>query len=136
MIYTEILLRNACDPTIEKFILHTNEHKRQANVNMIVDADFSMTCIPRAISDKLELRFMQKRRFQLPDGQIDNFDVVGPLRIHFLDRNSCTIAIVVPDEVEPILGWISIEEMGLLIDRTSRKLIPSPKSLKGPWLRI
>ena len=136
MIQTEILLRNACDPDLKEFTHDMNKNDRQAKVNMLIDTGFVMTCIHESLREKLELRFVQKRTFELPDGQIDYFDVVGPLRIHFLDRSSCTVAVVIPDHVEPIRGWISIEEMGLLIDQTSRKLVPSPKSLKGAWLRI
>ena len=55
-------------------------------------------------------------------------EVVGPIEVRFENRKAIVSAMVVPGEVEILLGAIPMQAMDVLIDLKNERLIVNPKS--------
>jgi clan AA aspartic protease len=97
---------------------------RQMTVHAMVDTGSIMLCINESIKDALGLVAMGKRRSQLANGLILDLEVVGPVIVRFLDRDCVTRALLLPDDQEPLLGAIPMEEMDLYVNPGRNELLP------------
>lgn len=97
---------------------------RQITVHAMVDTGSIMLCINETIKDALGLDIIGKRRSQLANGLILELDVVGPVIVRFLDRDCVTRALLLPDDQEPLLGAIPMEEMDLYVNPGRNELLP------------
>ena len=61
---------------------------------------------------------------QLANGLIVELEVVGPVIVRYLDRDCSTNAIVLPDDQEPLLVAIPMEEMDLYVHPSRNELLP------------
>jgi clan AA aspartic protease len=97
---------------------------RQMTVHAMVDTGSIMLCINEDIQQVLQLPFCKKRRSQTADGRILELDVVGPVKIYYLDRDCSTNAIILPNSQEPLFGAIPMEEMDLYVHPSRQELLP------------
>ncbi len=97
---------------------------RQITVHAMVDTGSIMLCINETIKDALGLDIIGKRRSQLANGLILELDVVGPVIVRYLDRDCVTRALLLPDDQEPLLGAIPMEEMDLYVNSGRNELLP------------
>lgn len=71
---------------------------RVVRLNMLVDSGAYMTAINETIQSQLELPFIEKRKVQLADSRVVEYDVVGPVTIKFANRKTVCSAFVLPGE--------------------------------------
>lgn len=86
-----------------------------------------MMAINETIQSQLELPFVEKRKVQMEDGRVVEYDVVGPVHVHFENRKAACNAFVLPGDNEPLLGAIPMEEMDVLIHPQRQELIVNPE---------
>jgi hypothetical protein len=84
------------------------------------------------------LPFVEKRKGQLANGTIEEYDVVGPIQVRFKNRKTICYAMVLPESNEALLGAIPKEDMDVLIHPLRQELLVNPDhpyyaqmSLKG-----
>lgn len=96
------------------------------HVNMLVDTGSIYMCINENIQEQLQLPVIEKRKGQLADGSIVEYNVVGPIEVRFKNRRCHVDAMVLPGENEPLLGAIPLEDMDVLIHPQRQELIVNP----------
>lgn len=124
MTYANIELRNADDLAFVRKGLIGEDEVRQMTIHAMVDTGSIMLCINDSIKNALGLPYFGKRRSQLANGIVIELEVVGPVVIRYLDRDCSTNAIVLPDDSEPLLGAIPMEEMDLYVHPSRNELLP------------
>ena len=126
-VYAEIELINAEDIGLaRRFIIGEEEVKRMF-VKMLVDSGAYNLCINENIQQQLQLPFVEKRKAQLANGHIEEYDVVGPIQIRFKSRKTVCNAMVLSGDNEPLLGVIPLEDMDVLIHPLRQELIVNPE---------
>jgi len=111
LVYVAIELINGEDIALaSRFIIGEDEVK-QMSVNMLVDSGAYNLCINETIQEQLQLPFVEKRKAQLTNGHIEEYDVVGPIQLRFKNRKPVCNAMVLSGDNEPLLGAIPIEDM-------------------------
>ena len=127
LVYADIELINALDAgNAKKNIIGEDEIKR-LKLNMLVDSGAYMMAINETIQSQLELNFVEKRKVQVADGRVVEYDVVGPVLVKFANRQAMCNAFVLPGDSEPLLGAIPMEEMDVLIHPQRQELIVNPE---------
>jgi len=111
LVYANITLINSGDLEMAKRNIIEQEEVKKINVNMMVDSDAFMMAINETIQAQLELTFVEKRKAILADGSVQEYDVVGPIHVKFMNRTAICSAMVLKGDSEPLLGAIPIEEM-------------------------
>lgn len=127
LVYAEIELINADDlALVRRFKLNKDEVKR-IRLNMLADNGAYMMAINETIQEQLDLPLLEKRKAQMADSSVVEYDVVGPIQVKFKNRTAVCNAFVLPGDSEPLLGAIPMEEMDVLIHPQRQELIVNPE---------
>ena len=122
----EIELINGEDLILaRRYFIGEDEIKRMT-VNMLVDTGSVYMCINENIQEQLKLPVLEKRKGQLANGHIVEYDVVGPVEVRFKNRRCSVNAMVLPGDNEPLSGAIPLEDMDVLIHPYRQELIVNP----------
>ncbi len=127
LVYADIELINAEEFTLAKRNIIGSEDIKSMHVNMLVDTGAFMMAINESIQAQLQLPFKQKRKAQLADGSVAEYDVVGPIEVRFKNRQATCNAFVLKGDAEPLLGAIPMEEMDILVHPTRQELLVNPE---------
>ena len=68
----------------------------------------------------------------LADGTVKEFDIAGPIKVKFRDRDCITDAFVLPGNEEVLLGAIPMEAMDLAVIPKTQSLEFNPANPDGP----
>ncbi|MGF2414480.1 retroviral-like aspartic protease family protein [Ferruginibacter sp.] len=126
LVYAEITLINGEDLILAKRHIIGEEEIKQMTVNMLADSGAYMLAINENIQEQLQLPVIEKRKAQMANGSIEEYDVVGPVEVRFKNRQSTCRAMVLPGDNEPLLGAIPMEDMDILIHPLRQELIVNP----------
>lgn len=126
LVHAEIELINGEDISLSRRHVIGEEEIKSIKVNALVDSGAVMLCINETIQEQLQLPIVERRKAQLADRSIGEFDVVAPVEIRFKNRRSSCQAIVMPNSSEVLLGCIPMEDMDVVIHPTRNELIVHP----------
>ena len=127
LVYADIELINSDDLALARRNIIGEEEIKRIHVNMLVDTGAYNLCINENIQQQLNLPFIEKRKAQLANGHIEEYDIVGPLVLKFKNRRTVCNAMVLQGDTEPLLGAIPVEDMDVLIHPLRQELIVNPE---------
>jgi hypothetical protein len=122
LIYADIELINGDDLALSRRHIIGEEDIKRIHVNGSV-----YMCINETVQEQLQLSVVEKRKGQLADGRVVEYDVVGPIEVRFKNRRCVVDAMVIPGDNELLLGAIPLEDMDVLIHPYRRELIVNPE---------
>jgi clan AA aspartic protease len=126
LVYADIVLINGEDLILAKRNIIGEEEVKQMTVSMLADSGAYMMAINESIQEQLQLAVKERRKAQMADGSIQEYDVVGPIEVKFKNRRCSIDAMVLPGDNEPLLGAIPMEDMDILIHPRRQELIVNP----------
>lgn len=126
LIYAEIKLINAEDIALARRYFIGEDEVKRMNINALVDTGVYMLCINESIQEQLQFPIVEKRKGQLADGTIQDFDVVTGVELKFKNRRTSCSAMVLPGDSEVLLGAIPLEDMDVMIHPLRQELIVNP----------
>lgn len=100
---------------------------RRFPLNILVDSEAHQLVLNENIQEQLKLPVLGKKKAQMADGRIIECDVVGPVELRFKNRETTCRAIILPGDVDPLLGVIPMEDMDVLIHPLRNELIVNPE---------
>ena len=127
LVYADIELINAIDLGLAKRHKIGEEEVKRLQVNMLVDTGSVYMCINETVQEQLDLAVVEKRKGQLANGSIVEYDVVGPIEVRFKNRRCVVDAMVLPGDNELLLGAIPLEDMDVFVQPYRRELIVNPE---------
>jgi clan AA aspartic protease len=127
LVYADITLINAGDIEMAKRNIIGEEEIKQMTVKMMVDSGAYMMAINETIQEQLNLSFIEQRKAVMADGSVNEYDVVGPIKVKFANRTAICSAMVLKGDAEPLLGAIPMEEMDVLVHPRRQELIVNPE---------
>jgi clan AA aspartic protease len=127
LVYADITLINGEDLVLAKRHIIGDDEIKQMTVSMLADSGAYMLAINETIQEQLQLPVVQKRKAQMANGSIEEYDVVGPIEVRFKNRRCVVDAMVLPGDNEPLLGAIPMEDMDILIHPLRQELIVNPE---------
>jgi len=126
MVYADIVLINASEIEMARRHLIGEEEVKQMTVKMLVDSGAYLMGINETIREQLNLPFIENRKVILADGRVEEFEVVGPIKVRFSNRTAICAALVLKGDCEPLLGAIPLEELDVVIHPQRQELIVNP----------
>ena len=126
--YAEIELIASDDVALHRRGYISEDQIKSLKVRALVDSGASLLVIPESIKQQLNLLKVDEQQAELADGSVISLEVVGPIEVRFENRKAIVSAMVVPGEVEILLGAIPMQAMDVLIDLKNERLIVNPKS--------
>jgi len=129
LVYADVELINGADLVLaQKHIIGDEEVKRMP-VKMLVDTGSVMLALNESIQEILQFPVIEKRKVQLANSVVAEYDVVAPVELRFRNRRTSCQAIILPGDSLPLLGAIPIEDMDVIIHPTKEELIVNPEHL-------
>ncbi len=96
---------------------------REAQLNLLVDSGATYTLVPNATWQDLGLERQRRQAFRLADGTAIERDV-GECQIQLLDFMGHTPVILGEVGDEALLGMVTLEIFGLVLNPFNRRLEP------------
>lgn len=126
LVYADVELINGEDLADARRHRIGEDEVKRMTVSMLVDTGAYMLAINENIQEQLQLPVVEKRKAQLANGSIEEYDVVAPVELRFKNRATTCRAMVLPGDSEPLLGAIPLEDMDVLIHPQRQELIVNP----------
>ncbi|MFN8338282.1 MAG: retroviral-like aspartic protease family protein [Saprospiraceae bacterium] len=127
LIHAEIELINGDDLGMVRRNLMDQDDVKRMFVTMLVDSGAYNLCINEVIQEQLQLPVVEKRKAQLANGTIEEYDVVDNVQVRFKNRATTCRAMVLPGNSEPLFGAIPMEDMDLIIHPLNQELLVNPE---------
>jgi clan AA aspartic protease len=99
--------------------------------SMMVDTGAIRLVINETIKKQLGLKNGIKMNVTLANGETDELELVGGIKIKFKERFFYSDAFVLPADTEPLLGVIPLEGMDLVVIPSENKLDYNPAHPEG-----
>ncbi len=97
-------------------------------VEALVDTGATNTTLPGSVLQQLGVQPYRRSLFELADGSQMELDV-GRTWVRVNGQQEFTQVVFGREGSEPILGAVTLEEMGLAVDPVARRLVPVRKYL-------
>ena len=99
---------------------------KPVDVEALADSGAVFLCIPQHVAIQLELETNLTKEVTTADGKRTVCPYVGPIHVHFDNRDCYVGAIILGDEV--LLGAIPMEDMDLVVLPLERRVAVNPLS--------
>jgi hypothetical protein len=90
----------------------------------VIDFSTTMLCVNETIKNELKLTILEKRKFQMKDSVLKEFEIVSNVLVKFKNRQTCCNALVLPFGSEIILGMIPLNGLNAIIKNQNLVLNP------------
>ena len=124
--YANIELLNSGDIILHKRGYIKEAEIRKETVKALVDSGAYMLCVNERIKNQLGLDHISYETAQLANGELTKIEIVGPIEVRFLNRNTSARAMVLPGDCEVLLGAIPLEDLDVIIDPLKQTLALPP----------
>jgi aspartyl protease family protein len=99
-------------------------------VEALVDTGSTYTVIPASMLRRLGVSPHRRSTFELADGSHKEWEV-GRTWVRLEQKSEMTLVVFGEEDVEPILGAVTMEEFLVAPDPIRRRLVPVPGLLMG-----
>jgi clan AA aspartic protease len=98
------------------------------SIEALVDTGATNTAVPAALLRRLGVAPQRKSGYRIADGSRLELDV-GRTWVRVDGQQEFTQVVFGPEGSRPVLGAVTLEEMGLSVDPVARRLVPVDKYL-------
>jgi clan AA aspartic protease len=120
---------------IEKVkLVSLSDPKKSVEVEAIVDAGATMMALPKSLVQELGLEKVEEVKVKYEDGRVEKKEVYGGVKVEIKGRVGIFDVLAESEETEPLIGQIVLERLDLVIESSTRKLIPNPRSPEMPMV--
>jgi clan AA aspartic protease len=120
---------------IEKVkLVSLSDPKKSVEVEAIIDAGATMMALPKSLVQELGLEKVEEVGVKYADGRVEKKEVYGGVKVEIKGRVGIFDVLAESEETEPLIGQIVLERLDLIIEPSTRKLIPNPRSPEMPMV--
>jgi len=103
---------------------------RREAVDFLVDSGAVYSFVPRLVLERLGITAHDRQRFRLADGSSIERDRGDALFFHGGRRGAAPVIFAEPGDAS-LLGAVTLESLGLVLDAIHRDLVPLPMIVAG-----
>lgn len=97
--------------------------RKKVSGEFLVDTGAAYTVLPKVMAEKLGLKSQKTQRFSLADGSTVQRELSSAI-IKIDGQEAASTVVIGQKDDSPLIGVITLEGMGLMVDPFKRKLIP------------
>lgn len=123
-VFEKVKLTNVFDPT------------KQVEINALIDTGATILALPQDVVDKLDLRKFREASVRYANNSKEIKSIYGVVTVEIKGREGEFNVLAEPEGAQPLVGQIVLEQLDLLVDLTSRTVIPNPRSPEMPMIDL
>jgi clan AA aspartic protease len=119
-----VKITNLLDPT------------KSVEVEAVVDTGAMMMVLPKNIVSQLGLERIEEVRVRYADNRVGTKEIYGGVKLELKGRVGIFDVLAENEGSQPLIGQIILERLDLVIDPSTRKIVPNPRSPEMPMVEI
>ncbi len=122
---------------IEKIkLINIFEPEKEIELEAVIDTGATMLVLPQNVIDKLNLRKMREVKVRYANNKTEIKSIYGIVTVEMCGRAGEFNVLAEPEGAQPLVGQIILEQLDLIVDPSTRKVIPNPRSPEMPMVEI
>lgn len=109
---------------------------RSIEVEAVVDTGATMLVLPQDVIGELDLRKMREAGVRYANNKAETKSIYGVVTVEMCGRAGEFDVLEEPEGAQPLVGQIILEQLDLIVDPSTRKVIPNPRSPEMPMVEI
>ena len=109
---------------------------KSVEVEAIVDTGVTMLVLPKDIVKKLGLGKIEEVKVRYADNHEGTKEIYGGVILELKGRKGIFDVLAESEKSQPLIGQIVLERLDLVVEPSTRKITPNPRSPDMPMLEI
>jgi len=109
---------------------------KSVEVEAVIDTGATMLVLPQSIVEALHLRKMREVSVRYANNKTEVKSIYGVVTVEIQGRAGEFNILEEPDGSQPLVGQIVLEQLDLVVQPSTRKVIPNPRSPEMPMVEI
>ena len=105
-------------------------------IEAVVDTGATMSVLPIDLIQKLGLEKIDEVNVRYADNSVKRREVYGWIILEIAGRKAVFDVLAKDEGAQPLIGQIVLERLDLVIEPSTRKVIPNPRSPETPMIEI
>jgi len=110
--------------------------KKSVEIEAVIDTGATMVVLPKNLVQELGLEKIEDVMVKYADGWVERKEVYGVVKLELKGRVGNFDVLAENEEAQPLIGQIVLERLDLIIEPSTRKLIPNPRSPEMPMIEV
>ena len=110
--------------------------KKSIEMEAVIDTGATMLVLPQNIINELNLRKMREVKVRCANSKTEIKPIYGIVTVEMCGRAGEFNVLAEPEGAQPLVGQIILEQLDLIVDPSTRKVIPNPRSPEMPMVEI
>jgi clan AA aspartic protease len=112
------------------------EPTRSIEVEAVIDTGATMLVLPQELIDELDLRKMREARVRYTNNKTEIKSIYSVVTVEICGRAGEFNVLGEPEGAQPLVGQIILEQLDVVVDPSTRKVVPNPRSPEMPMVEI
>ena len=122
---------------IEKVkVTNFKDISKSIEIEAVVDTGATMSVLPIDLIQKLGLEKIDEVNVRYADNSVKRREVYGWIILEIAGRKAVFDVLAKDEGTQPLIGQIALERLDLVIEPSTRKVIPNPRSPETPMIEI
>jgi clan AA aspartic protease len=109
---------------------------RSVEIDAVVDTGATMLVLPKNIVEELGLKKIEEVKVKYAGGRVEKKEVYGAVKLELKGRVGIFDVLAENEGSQALIGQIVLERLDLIIEPSTKKLIPNPRSSEMPMIEI
>jgi aspartyl protease family protein len=109
---------------------------KSVEVEAVIDTGATMLVLPQSIVEELHLRKMREVSVRYANNKTEVKPIYGVVTVEIQGRAREFNVLGEPDGSQPLVGQVVLEQLDLVVQPSTRKVIPNPRSPEMPMVEI
>ncbi len=109
---------------------------KSVTVEAIVDTGATMLVLPQDVVNSLGLEKVEEVRVKYANNHVETKEIYGVVRLELKGRIGNFDVLAENEGSQPLIGQMVLERLDLVIEPSTRRVIPNPRSPEMPMVEI
>lgn len=110
--------------------------EKSVEVEAVIDTGATMLVLPKNVVNQLELDKIEEVRVRYADNHEGTKEIYGGVKLELKGRLGIFDVLAENEGSQPLIGQIILERLDLVIEPSTRKIMPNPRSPEMPMVEI
>ena len=110
--------------------------EKSIEVEAVIDTGATMIVLPKNLVETPCLKKVEDVKVKYADGSVEEKEVYGVVKVELMGRVGNFDVLAEDEGAQPLIGQIVLERLDLIIEPSTKRLIPNPRSPEMPMIEV